>query len=119
LIVLPIFQNRSTHFFYDIELNNELFHLKYYWNARELSWYMDIQDQNENNILMNIKLVINYILLLQYRYINELPKGQLFIMDLEQNPIIGGITFDNLGKRYQLIFFTNEEINTGVINFGF
>lgn len=110
MVVLPFFQDRSSRFAYDIELAGELFRLYFSWNARETAWYMDIQDQNENNILTGIKMVPNYRLLEQYRAYAALPDGDFVVWDLNQNPITGGITFDNMGKRYQLLFFSSEEI---------
>lgn len=110
MIIIPIFQNISARFVFDIELANELFRLEFSWNAREKSWYMNIQDQNENNILTGIKMVIKYKLLEQYRAYADLPDGDFILWDLEQNPITGGVTFEKLGKRYQLLFFSQEEI---------
>jgi len=115
MIVLPVFQNRSARFAYDIELAGELFRLYFSWNARETSWYMDIQDQNENNILTGIKLVPNYPLLRQYRAYAALPAGGFILWDLNQDPISGEVTFDNFGTRYQLLFFTQEEIESGEV----
>jgi len=110
MVILPTFQNQSARFVYDIQLGDELFRLRFSWNARETSWYMNIQNQNEENIFTGIKLIPNYQLLRQYRSYAELPDGDFLLWDLEQNPITGEITFDNFGRRYQLLFFTREEI---------
>ena len=114
MVVLPVFQDRSARYEYDIELAGVVYHLKFAWNAREEAWYMDIQDQDEVDILVGIKLVINYRLLLQYRAL-DVPDGDFICWDLEQNPVAGGITFDNLGTRYQLLFFTTAEIEAGAV----
>lgn len=110
MVIIPIFQNISARFIFDIELAGELFRLEFAWNAREESWYMNIQDQNENYILAGIKMVIKYKLLEQYRAYTNLPDGDFILWDLEQNSQNGGVTFENLGKRYQLLFFSQEEI---------
>lgn len=115
MIVLPIFQSISARFSYDIELAGEIFHLKFNWNAREESWYMNILDQDQNPILTGIKMVVNYLLLNQYQYISDLPQGNFLLYDLEKIP--GGVvTFDNLGKRYQLLFASNIEIEAGGVS---
>lgn len=119
MIVVPTFQNKSSRYSFDMELNQELFHLVFTFNARESSWYMNIQDQNENDIITGIKMVINYLLLEQYKAYVELPQGDFVVLDLEQNPATGGITFNNFGFRYQLVFFTNYELDTGDITVGF
>ena len=110
MFVLPTFQNNSSKYTIEVELNNEVFRLRFQWNVRAGDWYMDILDSDDNPILLNIKLVINYSLLDQYRYMTTLPKGEFILWDLEQNPSTGGLGFDNFGKRYQLLFFTDEEI---------
>lgn len=116
MIILPTFQSQSARFSYDIELNGEIFHLKFSWNSREESWYMDIQDQNEVNILTGIKLVINYFLLEQYKAYENLPKGDFKLWDIQLDPTTGGLTFDNFGRRYQLFFLTDDELDTGVLD---
>lgn len=114
MVVLPIYQGRSSRFEYDIELNKEIWHLRFSWNAREEAWYMDIQTQDQVNIVTGIKLVINYPLLGQY-IAYDLPVGDFILWDLEQSPSTGGVTFNNLGRRYQLIFFTDEELELGEV----
>lgn len=115
MVVLPTFQDRSARFAYDIELADELFRLFFSWNARETSWYMNIQDQNEANILTGIKMVPMYQLLRQYRAYAALPNGDFMLWDLSQDPVNSDVTFDNFGRRYQLLFVSREEIETGVI----
>lgn len=116
MVIMPVFQDRSSRYEFDIELAGEVWHLKFSWNAREEAWYMDIQTQNQVDIISGIKMVINYPLLNQYIAYN-LPEGNFILWDLEQNPSTGGVTFDNFGKRYQLIFLSNEELTSGeVIN---
>jgi hypothetical protein len=115
MVVLPTFQDRSARFSYDIELAGELFRLFFSWNARETSWYMDIQDQNENNILTGIKMVPMYQLLRQYRAYATLPDGDFMLWDLRQDSDNSNVNFDNFGKRYQLLFVSREEIETGEI----
>jgi len=116
MIIIPVFQNNSARYVIDIELANTLFKLKFNWNARESSWYMDIQDSEENDILIGLKLTINYRLLKQYRALENLPDGDFYLWDLKQNVNEGVLDFDNFGHRYPLLFFTNEEIETGNLN---
>lgn len=115
MIVFPVFQNRSARYTFDIELANRVFHFIFSWNSREESWYMDIQDGEEVPIIHGIKLVPNYRLLKQYKAYNTLPDGELILWDLEQDSVNSGVTFDNFGSRYQLLFFTSAEIEAGKI----
>lgn len=111
MIVIPTFQNRTARYGIDIELNGIVFHLLFSWNSREESWYMDIQNSEEIDILRGIKLIPNYQLLKQYRAYADLPQGEFILWDLYNDSVNSEITYDNYGKRYQLLFFTNEEIN--------
>ena len=113
MFIVPTFQVQSSKYIMEVELNNQVFRLRFLWNTRELYWYMDILNQDDVEILTGIKMVINYVLLNQFQYMADLPKGEFFVMDLEQNPSTGGITFDNFGERYQLLFYTDEEIASG------
>lgn len=108
--IVPTFQTTSARYILEAELATEVFRLRFTWNQRESSWYMDILDIDDNNIMLGVKLVANYQLLLQYKAMAELPKGDFIMMDLESSPQTGPVTFDNYGTRYQLIFFSNEEL---------
>lgn len=115
MIIIPVFQDRSARYSFDIELNGTVFHLVFNWNSREESWYMNIQNAEEVDILDGVKLVPSYSLLKQYKAYENLPKGEFILWDIEQNPAGSNVTFDNYGKRYQLLFFTDEEILAGEV----
>ena len=117
MIIIPIFQNVSARTSFDIELDLVIYHLRFAWNSREGSWYMTIQDQNENDILTGIKIVPNYLLLDQYRYLQGLPPGDFFLFDLNQIPENEQPDYNSLGKRYQLLYITEAEYK-GEIKFG-
>lgn len=111
MIVIPSFQDVSARTSFDIELDLSIYHLKFAWNSRESSWYMTIQDQDEIDILTGIKMVPNYLLLDQYKYLPGLPPGDFFLFDLNQIPENEQPDFDNLGKRYQLLYIIEAEYN--------
>ena len=118
MFLVPIFQNVSSKFIMQVELDGESFRLRFYWNSREEKWYMDILNIDDEAILTNVAMVIEYLLLTQYKHIADLPKGNFILLDLESNPSTGGVTFDNLGRRYQLVFFSNKEIEAGEVSGG-
>lgn len=115
MIIVPIYQNISSRFSIDIELDNNLYHIKIYWNAREFSWYMDIQDINKDNTIIGIKLVLDYLLLDQYKANFDID-GEFIVWDLEQKDD-DGLSYDNLGIRYQLLYIESMEL-TGEITIG-
>ena len=115
MFLVPTFQNVSTRYIITTDLNGSAFRLRFHWNSREAAWYMDILNTDDVLILSGIKLVVNYSLIRQYPAIQELPKGEFILFDLEANDQTGGVTIENFGRRYQLLFFTDEEIEAGGI----
>jgi len=115
MVIIPTFQNRTARYSIEIELAGELFNLFFYWNSREESWYMNIRDSEEAVILAGVKLVPVYKLLQQYRAKEGLPEGDFILWDLNQDPTDDNVTFDNFGKRYQLIFLSDLEISSGAV----
>jgi hypothetical protein len=116
MLIIPTFQQTSSKYNLDIELTGKLYNLGFSWNTREEAWYMCIS--LEDTILISgIKLVPNYLLLYQYESLPNLPEGDFFIVDNDQDLDSSDITYDNFGIRYQLVFLTTEEleeINNGV-----
>lgn len=110
MYIVPIFSSTSSQFIIEAELGGSNWILGLRYNARDVSWYLSISDNNDNLVLSGIKLVPTYPLIERYRYIPNLPNGDFIVMDLDESPG-GSVNFDNLGTRYQLVFFTQEEID--------
>jgi hypothetical protein len=115
MTVIPIYQQVSSKYTIDIELNGVLFTLLFYWNSRDTAWYMSIYS-GEVPILTGIKLVPQYLLLNQYRSLPNLPNGDFFIVDNDKSGGQGSITYDNIGldSRFSLVFLTSEELENGI-----
>lgn len=64
-----------------VELENKVYDLLFKYNAREAHWYMTIS-RNDVILLSELKLVHGADLLSQFKYIEEMPKGKLAIVDL-------------------------------------
>lgn len=113
MFIVPTFQNTSSKYVIGCALGDTKYRLKFFWNTRAQAWFMSILDQDDVAIITDIRLAINYALLYQYRAIEGIPDGEFILWDLEKDPISGGVTFDNFGRRYQLLFFTSEELESG------
>lgn len=76
------------------------------WNGRDESWYMDVLADDESTIWSGIRIVIGS--LLGRRCVDErFPRGAMMAVDLT-----GGkrdATFDDLGTRVAVLFYTPEE----------
>jgi len=113
-VIIPIFSSASPRFDMTIELDNVSYHLFFSWNDREEAWYMDIKDNQDILIQSGIKLSIGYQLITQYKANPLLPLGDFFVIDTSPNEVEAGISYEGLGSRYQLIYYTYEEILNGV-----
>lgn len=64
-----------------IPLEGKIYNLSFNYNAREKHWYMSIS-RNNADLLSGLKLIHGSDLLSQFKYIEDMPKGQLAIVDL-------------------------------------
>lgn len=110
MFAISTFQNKSSRYIMEVELNGEVFRLQFYWNAREEFWYMNILQSDDTRIVDGIKITPAYFLATQFEATPNMPSGDFLLADIESNPITGGVTFDNFGTRYILIFYTQEEL---------
>jgi hypothetical protein len=114
MITIPTYQQVSSRYVVDVDLNGIMYSLQFLWNTRDNAWYMDIYLQ-DTVVLSGIKIVPNYALLYQYQGTPNIPAGEFFVVDTdENNPYSEDITFENFGVRYILTFATTEEILNGV-----
>ncbi len=109
MINIPIYQNVSVDFSQTIDLDESPYVLRMTWNTRIESWFMDILDSSRNNLVLGLKIVSS-AMLLRNLAIDGLPPGDFLIWDSEATPENYGITLDNLGTRYFVIYLTEEEI---------
>ena len=115
MFIVPIFQNISSKFTMQVNLENVNYKLRIAWNTREEAWKMNVLDINDNVLISEVKLVSGFPLLRQFEaksLVNnlKLPQGDFVLVDLENNPQTSVVTYNNLGTRYQLVFFNREEL---------
>jgi hypothetical protein len=110
MTIIPVFNNISSKFTIQIELDAITFILSFRWNVRGQAWYMNIFDKDNNLLKAGIKLVAKYSLLKQYRAVEGLPPGEFILADAEDDPLSGPMGFENFGTRYQLLYFNRSEL---------
>lgn len=77
------------------------------WNARDSAWYFDLLDVSENPISLGIKIVLGTAL--GWRSADpRFPSGGIFAEDLSGAG--RDATFDDLGSRVVLYYYTFDEI---------
>lgn len=117
MVVIPVFQNVSSKFEIDIELEpSTIYRLYFRFSGRENAWYMDIGDQDGVTIITGLKLVPNYSLLKQYIAVTNIPPGEFFLTDLDEDPATGPLDYDTFGERYQLLYYTAAELTSGTVS---
>lgn len=84
-----------------VELDGELFLLKFRYLRRDGAWRMTIVKAGDI-ILSNIKIVHSDDLLAQYRHIEALPLGTIIISDQDSNDADPDAT--NFGDRVLLMY---------------
>lgn len=81
--------------------------LTFTWSDRESCWYMDVGDQNGNEICSGVRLVVNFPLL--RRFVSSTrPPGEIVAVD------IGGTGQDiqvpaELGDRVLLVYISADD----------
>lgn len=91
-IPLPIGLQSFTQ---QVELDGKVYDLLFKYNARESRWYMTIA-RNDVTLLSGLKLVHGSDLLSQFKYVEDIPKGLLAIVDL--NSLYADPDADTLGQ---------------------
>lgn len=95
--------------YYDeiVQLESLEYLLEFSWSDRESAWYCNIYDQDENQLAMGIKLLLNVDLLRRFTD-SRLPHGKLICIDS------GGTNADiakssDLGDRVLLMYVTSDD----------
>lgn len=63
-----------------VELDGKYYRLSFYYNLRDQHWYLTIARETVD-LVSGIKLVNTNDLLYQFRHIEDIPQGVLFITD--------------------------------------
>lgn len=107
MILLPVFNQESAIFTYNITLDGIDIEFKYCWNSRNESWNISLF--HENGDLKGLKAILNYPLLRQNKSIFPYLPGDLFIVNTsnKQDP---DYNYDNFGMFYQPAYFSKEEV---------
>lgn len=109
MIEIPIFKDTSSDFTQNIELDNLIITIRLVWNIRCNDWFISIETSNGNKIDF-IRLVFNYPIINQYKYLFPDISGDFFVQ-LYNNINTDTITYNNLGKDLALYYYTESEVD--------
>lgn len=94
-----------------VTLNKTTFYIRATFNTSDDSWYLDISDNNDNDIINGIKLLPRQFLTRKYLSVGDYFSGGALMIYNNQssNELIGR---DNFGtnKQYRLLYLTAAEV---------
>jgi len=106
MVNIPLFNQISSEFTQTIKLGKEYYKIRIRWNTRSESWFLHLFDHTGNPLVTGKRLVPNYPL--TEIYSGRFP-GELLVLDTRSDLSDARITYDNLGKRFLLVYLDEEE----------
>jgi hypothetical protein len=99
----------SSLTYYDelVQLESLEYLLEFAWSDRESSWYLNIYDQDGNQLATGIKLLLNVDLLRRFND-PRLPPGKLICDVLGGDSVDIGTSAD-LGERVTVLYVTSDD----------
>ena len=94
-------------FEYRVELDEETFTLRFRWNTRAATWFVDISDSDEEPIVMGRPLNLDTTLLRQFRHL-AVPGGDLMSYDSTKAKVRAGVT--DLGERVLVLYLEAAQL---------
>jgi hypothetical protein len=104
-VILPLDDGRISA---RAELSGTDYVLEFYWNARQAAWLMSVLTADNVPLVSGITCTSNRYLLQRYRYIEELPPGELLFVDPTGQ--IDQADLTQFGREAQLLYVEPEEI---------
>lgn len=98
---IPIDAVQPYHEF-NITLDEVTFIMKFSYNFRSNRWSMAIKDEENNVIVAGVPLVLGASLLAPYYYLENLPKGKFFVIDVNGDNTEP--TKDSFGNTHELFY---------------
>jgi hypothetical protein len=106
MVNIPLFPDVASGFIQKIELGGIFYSIRIRWNTRSESWFLHVFDADDNPLITGKRLVPNYPLTDIH---SDRFKGELIVLDKQNDLTDADITYDNLGTRFLLIYLTEEE----------
>lgn len=108
-MALLVLDTNTTALYFDqlVQLEGVEYLFTFQWSDRESAWYINIADQDGNQIASLIRLIVAWPLLRRFQD-PRLPLGLLICADMtQQNTDIAAST--DLGSRVLLVYVTSDD----------
>jgi hypothetical protein len=110
-LALPLLNDGTSWFSYQVELDGRTFGLEFRWNERDASWYLSLRDADDAPLLSGLRVTVGHLYLSRFRLLG-LPKGELEFVDTTGQDEDPGFT--DLGSRVVLLYTPYAEIPGGL-----
>lgn len=91
-----------------VSLDGVTFELRFRFNTRVRSWYVDVFDEDRNIIVHARRCVINWTLLRQSSHKEGIPAGEFIVIDTTQRD--AAPIEDDFGTRVLMTYLDADEI---------
>lgn len=93
-----------------VSLDGSVYSLRFRWNTLSECWHCYI-GKIGGDFIAKFKLTVARDLLEAYRQIDGVPNGMLLLLDVEKTTGRCGRFDVGVGRRFQLVYLTEEEYN--------
>lgn len=100
-LVVPL-DDTYDHFTMTTTLDGTTYGMEFNFNPRDNSWYFNLLDNLGNLLLGSIPAIIGWPLLVQFKYMTNIPPGVLYFLDQTNQDLPPG-RFD-LGQRVLMVY---------------
>ena len=87
--------------------------LRFFWNALDAfgagAWNVDLKDEDGEPLVMGLGFALSVDIFDSYRYMDEIPGGQLFCFDTSLSGVEPGLS-DFIDGRVQLLYRPEAEV---------
>lgn len=116
MLQIPSFQNISSIFSEEINLNDQVVQIDIAYNTRTDFFHLSQFTDSEGNFLNGIKITPNHLILEPHKALMDF-EGDLIVLKFDEDA--GDvITYDNLNNGYSLIYLTPDEVDQWKVDNG-
>lgn len=89
-------------------LDGTIYFLVLKYNSRSQSWFLNIQDAEQNCLSCSLKLNTGALMLKHSRHVSGLPEGDFLTVQTSSSDSV--INFDNFGDEFKLYYYSSDEL---------
>ena len=107
-VQLPVYNEESADFEYNIDLDAVNMTIRLTWNTRVEYWFMSISTTDTE--IQGVKITENFLLLDQYKASLYNIPGDFIIQKISDDIGNNTLTYSNLGVNWGLFYFDEDEV---------